>query len=90
MKCFNQAQNTTTERKIKQMNRKTTKRIYGNINDLQKTTSNTTATYYRLYLYIKDNYGDYVPLSIERGFNGYTKKQIYKELKSELIYKYNL
>ena len=61
------------------------KRLYGNINDLEFRGSNTTCSYYRLTLYIKDKYGDYIPISVENGFNGYTKREIYKLLKQEII-----
>lgn len=72
------------------MNRKTKKRIYGNIKNLERTGHNTQANYFKLCLYIKDKYGDYSPLTVERGFYGYTKKQIFKTLKNEIIKKYDL
>lgn len=59
-------------------------RLYGNIKDLERPGGNCTATYYRLTLYIKDQ-ESWLPVTAEQGFNGYSKKEIYKTLKNKII-----
>jgi len=59
-------------------------RLYGNIKDLERSGCNCTAIYYRLTLYIKDSENWY-PVTAEQGFNGYSKKEIYKTLKNKII-----
>lgn len=59
-------------------------RLYGSIKDLMKTGSNSTCNYYTLTLYVKYQ-GSYVGFTEKRGFNGYSKKEIYSMLKSGII-----
>ena len=59
-------------------------RIYGNAQSLERTSCNCTAIYYRLTLYIKDQETWY-SVTAEQGFNGYSKKEIYKTLKNKII-----
>jgi hypothetical protein len=59
-------------------------RLYGNAQSLEKTGGNCMCNYYRLTLYIKDQESWY-PVTAEQGFNGYSKKEIYKTLKSKII-----
>ena len=59
-------------------------RLYGNAQGLERTSSNCMCDYYRLTLYIKDSESWY-PVTAEQGFNGYSKKDIYKILKNKII-----
>ena len=59
-------------------------RLYGNVKDLERTSCNCMCTYYRLTLYIKDS-ESWLPVTAEQGFNGYSKKEIYKTLKNKII-----
>ena len=59
-------------------------RLYGNAQSLERTSSNCMCTYYRLTLYIKDS-ESWLPVTAEQGFNGYSKKEIYKTLKNKII-----
>lgn len=59
-------------------------RLYGNIEDLEKTHSNSSCDYYRLTLFIKYNKSQ-LPVSRENGFSGYSRKEIYKILKASII-----
>ena len=62
-------------------------RLYGNIKGLERTGGNCTCDYYRLTLYVncqKAGFG-WQPVTAEQGFNGYSKKDIYKILKNKII-----
>ena len=59
-------------------------RLYGNIKDLEMTSSNSTCDYYRLTLYLHIE-GEWYPVTKEKGFSFYSKKEIYKILKNDII-----
>lgn len=59
-------------------------RLYGNIKGLERSGCNCTAIYYRLTLYFKDQ-DSWYPVTAEQGFNGYSKKDIYRILKNKII-----
>ena len=59
-------------------------RLYGNIKDLKRSGCNSMCDYYRLTLYIKDQ-DSWYPVTAEQGFNGYSKKDIYRILKNKII-----
>lgn len=59
-------------------------RLYGNAQSLERIGANCTCDYYRLTLYIKDS-ESWHPVTAEQGFNGYSKKDIYKILKNKII-----
>ena len=59
-------------------------RLYGNIKDLEMTGSNSMCDYYRLTLYLHIA-GEWYPVTKEKGFSFYSKKEIYKILKNDII-----
>ncbi len=59
-------------------------RLYGNIKDLEITSSNSTCDYYRLTLYLHIA-GEWYPVTKEEGFSFYSKKEIYKILKNDIV-----
>lgn len=63
-------------------------RLYGNIKDLRKTGCNSTCDYYSLHLFVKIN-GSYELISAAGGFYDYSKKEIYRILKNQIIEKLN-
>lgn len=60
------------------------KRLYGSIKDLKLICRNSTCDFYELELYILyDNEPIYK--RVEKGFLYYSKKEIYKILKDDII-----
>lgn len=60
------------------------KRLYGNIKDLELICKNPSCDYYRLSLYIMFD-GQPIFKSVEKGFLFYSKKEVYRMLKDDII-----
>lgn len=62
-------------------------RLFGNAQGLERTGGNCTCDYYKLTLWVncqKAGFG-WQPVTAEQGFNGCSKKEIYKTLKNKII-----